>query len=238
MKMEDTRRLVRYVIPGFVYALATTLYTWILFPSWVQSQLAVLPSTGAAIATVVASGAIGYIFSVVHHCLHNLTRWWVPIDYSKVLNQLVASGSLRILSASDGKPVHHHFSRDDALPVMTSLWHQRMKKCALVGGTQPKLDGIYDAAHASGTARVAVFFALITTAIIASQISQWDLQQTSSLVRMFWLAVAVVIPILVLWVNYYYAGNIAEKVVGEVLADAIAQENLEGRPPAATLVVR
>jgi hypothetical protein len=236
--MEDTRRLLRYVIPGYVYVLATTLYVWILFPPWVERQVPGLLSTGAVITTVVASGAIGYIFSVVHHCLHNLTQWRVPIDYSKVLNQLVASGNLHIVSASDGNPVQHHFLRKDALPVMTSLWHERTESSALVRAAQPKLDALHDAAHASGTARVAVFFALVTTGIIASQVSEWAPQRLCAWLRIFWLAVAVVPPFLVLWINYYHVGNIAQKVIDEVFADAIAQENREGRRPVATVVVR
>lgn len=242
--MDEGRRFLRFVIPGVIYLLSTILFTWILFPSWVLTQLAVLlreqVGVGSAIAGVVASGGVGYIFSVIHHLIHNHVRWLAPIDYSAVLNRLVSTGQISILSISEGekRTSAREFTRNDALPVLTSLWHERSKSCAIVSGVESRLNSFHDTAHASGTARIAVGAALITTVLIAGEISQFEPAWPSVLRFALMSGVAVAAGAL-FWEDYYRVGNLAQRMLDEVLSDAIAKEmsDREGRA-VETIVIR
>lgn len=242
--MDEARRFLRLVIPGFIYTLATILFTWILFPSWVSTQLAVLTGAstgiGTAIAAVVASGALGYVFSVMHHFLHNHVSWGAPIDHSAMLDQLISSGMLRVVSLAEdeGRKSGRQFSRQDALPVITSLWHQRMKYSDRVSGTEPKLYVFHDTAHATGTARIAVGWAFVTTLIIAAHISHFE-SAWWPLFRFVLMVVVATLAIALFWETYYRVGNLGQRVLDEVLADVIAQEvSAENGKPIETTVLR
>jgi hypothetical protein len=71
--MDDARRFLRYVLPGLVFGIETLLWLFIVFPGWTQSQLlSVSAKDGIALAigSVLASGAVGYVFATVHHWCH------------------------------------------------------------------------------------------------------------------------------------------------------------------------
>jgi hypothetical protein len=160
--MDDSRRFLRYVIPGLVYLLSMVLFVWILFPGWTATQLArVLGEQfglGSAIAGLVASGGLGYVFSALHHLMHNRVGWLAPMDYSLVLNRLVASGQIQIgpLTTGERRSSAPSFSRREALPIITALWHQRTRTSLALAGIEARLNLFHDTAHASGTARIAV----------------------------------------------------------------------------------
>src|SRR5262245_60844615 len=78
--MEETRRLLRYVMPGVLFAMETAVGLWIVLPSWVRSTLWPTitgnASFGTVIGAVVVSGSLGFVFATIHHWLH----WHSPTD--------------------------------------------------------------------------------------------------------------------------------------------------------------
>src|SRR3954454_20135212 len=73
--MDDARRLLRFVLPGTLFAVE--FLGWIILlhlPSAGQLLLELKQESGvgAALGLLVASGGLGYLFSIIHHWCH----WW------------------------------------------------------------------------------------------------------------------------------------------------------------------
>ena len=80
--MDEARRFLRYVTPGLTFAVQALLLLFIVNPPWTLDRIGELKEdtgAGLAFALFLASGGLGYLFSVVHHRLH----WslpWLPIQ--------------------------------------------------------------------------------------------------------------------------------------------------------------
>jgi hypothetical protein len=76
--MTDAQRFLRYVTPGITFSVATLLLLWILIPDWTSPELGAFfkkdTALAAILATFFASGGLGYLLSVVHYCLHWVSR--------------------------------------------------------------------------------------------------------------------------------------------------------------------
>jgi hypothetical protein len=42
--MDDAKRFLRYLVPGAVFGLQTTVLLWILCPSWIEDKLPTDPT--------------------------------------------------------------------------------------------------------------------------------------------------------------------------------------------------
>lgn len=235
--MDDARRFLRFVVPGFVYALQTAAFTWVLFPAWTVERLSSFREGvgfGAAITAVFASGAVGYVLGVLHHFMHNRLQWRAAIDHSGILTRLISNDKLRLVEiGAEARPAQTSavLTRDEALRVVTSLWYQRLKACELVQGAEPKLSALQDVAHASGTARIATVAAVLSTLVIAREISHVEIA-AEPVVRLFVMLAISALSIGLFWETYYRVGNLAQRVIDEVLADALAREAARnGQPP-------
>jgi hypothetical protein len=97
--VDEARRFLRYIIPGAIFAFLTALWLYIVLLDWPSFKLLEFTDKegiGGAIAALLASGALGYIFATVHHCLH----WNCPkynqkvLDHSDMVNKLLKTQSL------------------------------------------------------------------------------------------------------------------------------------------------
>jgi hypothetical protein len=72
--MDEARRFLRYVTPGLAFAVQMLLLFFVLDRTWTFDQIKSLSTNadvGAALGLFLTSGGLGYMFGVVHHCVHN-----------------------------------------------------------------------------------------------------------------------------------------------------------------------
>lgn len=71
--MDEAKRFLRYVTPGLVFLTETLILLWLIEPNvtyTILKDLSKESGVGLAIATLLASGGVGFMFSVVHHHIH------------------------------------------------------------------------------------------------------------------------------------------------------------------------
>jgi len=108
--MDETRRFLRFVIPGTLFAIETAVLLLLLRPDWFREEplpLKDVLNLGTALTALLASGALGYLFSVLYHFLH----WKVDratLDYSPIIRALIRTGrlDLRIIESRSGQTPH------------------------------------------------------------------------------------------------------------------------------------
>jgi hypothetical protein len=169
--MDEARRFLRYVTPGLTFAIQALLLLFIINPAWTVSQL--LKQTkdagaGLAVALFLASGALRYLFSVIHHRLHWWLecRWLSTIDHSKVVHKLFDADLLDLRKLSDKITVKIDRSTDridrrTAWVVVTAVWKESLRNTSGIQSADPCATGLTDIMHSAGTARIATFSALV-----------------------------------------------------------------------------
>lgn len=146
--MDEARRFLRYVMPGFVYGIETPLWLLIIFPTWTQSIMANLmmkDGLGVTLGRVLTAGALGYIFAAIHHVCH-----WLPLCFEKGIFDH-SSIVRKILN----KPDDEKIERPEALKVSLAYWCQQVDGGAIKDTAEKKVNSLGDQAHALGAARVA-----------------------------------------------------------------------------------
>ena len=121
--MEEARRFLRHVMPGFVYGIETFAGLLLVFPEWKGLHLSGLTgkeSLGIVIATLFVSGALGYVFATMHHWWH----WHVDkdiLDHRPVINRLRERELIP-------KEVASQLDRKQALVLSLALWYERVRE--------------------------------------------------------------------------------------------------------------
>src|SRR5438132_498765 len=140
--MTETQRFLRFVTPGLTFAIQTLLLLGILMPSFVWQQISALKSDsgiGVAVTLFLASGGLGFLFSVIHHELHSFD-FCSAVDHRQLLRRLDAAQLLRIETLDSG-----HFqaadlseiSRSDAWDIVTVLWRERLLEGGGIQAAEP-----------------------------------------------------------------------------------------------------
>jgi hypothetical protein len=177
----DTARLLRYVLPGLLYAFESALLSTVLAPStakgvWLglqgDKQFGTL--LGAALTAFFASGAVGFLLSMLHH----LALWWFDersLDYTTFVGELrkefggtVALSDSRAATGPTNPKLNggrqRRAAREDAAVVVNELWFSLRNPNLVVA--ESRLLSLATTAHALGTARVAALAATVTAIVV------------------------------------------------------------------------
>ena len=219
--MDETKRFLRYVVPGILFGSETALFLWILLPNWTGTHLGPFvsdASLGSALVGVLASGSLGYVIATVHHWLH----WRSPtdqhiIDHSAQIAALRRRGLLRAPALPPEDP------RREALETMTVEWFQRNEDSCPIGNATNRAASLSDLAHASGTARVASLLALLTAFLVYVLVGVRapTIGATIRLLAVILLGSSLV---MLLHDNYRRTGRIAQRFYDAVLESALENE--------------
>ncbi len=224
--MDEARRFLRYISPGVVFAVECIVLLLIVQPQWTLQQLSGLKEDqglGLAVGLLLASGAVGFILSTVHHALH----WSLgePLgDYQKWLQRLTALGRLEVIDQATGRPMEPEqikaLSRISAWSILTTLWHERAKSQLEAPTTRAM--SLADLAHSIGTLRIATLLAATTAIWIASSSHQIGTLELSRVV----LAGLVAVLLLILqWDGYLRTARLGQAVIEQSLTDCLVKES-------------
>ncbi|MFZ5522839.1 MAG: hypothetical protein ACOY9D_01980 [Pseudomonadota bacterium] len=219
--MDDARRFLRYVMPGLVFGVETLLLLYIVFPVWTQYQILELANKnglGIAIGSVLASGALGYIFATVHHWCHwHLSIDSLILDHSGLINRLLAAG----LVSNDSNP--KVVERKEAFEISLAYWYRpKGHGNSIDDVTYKKLDSLGDQAHALDTARVASFFAVVTTLVFCFNIGTVSLN-FESIVRFVLMLLLGAVVIYLFHESYRRVGTIAQAIYDRIFSENLSK---------------
>jgi len=238
--MDEARRFLRYITPGLVFLVETLVLIWILLPNWPQEHIFKLKKDagiGFILATIIGSGGLGFVFSVVHHTLLWGCRWiWLtgPVDHRNLIARLRSRNIIRIFDIQSGNVMLLDYWTPDkfeAWAIVTALWHERIvtskKNSIKIKSAEPRADSLSNLYHSLGAARIASVFAVIAALSVASHVADFS-PDMSDVIR-FIIAIMIATTLVVFhFYAFCRAGLAAQKVIEEVLTDALVDETLIG----------
>lgn len=233
--MDEARRFLRYVTPGLSFVALTILLLWMLVPDWTRNRMADLrgdAGIGVVIATLLGSGGIGFFFSVLHHSLHWRTG---PVDHRGLIARLRTRKVLYLVDAQTDKvfPIERNPTRFEAWSIVAALWHERVAKNNKIKGAEPRASSLADLVHSTGTARVAAASAWLLAFAIPCSIDSlsfgWVRFLSTNGIAFGLLCVH--------HVAYYRTGLAAQRVVEQILDDALVDEYRTSCGPVQTRVI-
>lgn len=227
--MDDTRRFLRYILPGALFAAETIVLLALTYPTkmWrVVKELGNESSVATAVAGVVATGGIGYALSLIFHA--TTTR---P-NFTETVTSLVKSGRLKIVSGEDP---NQDFSLDElneplSFVVVSAVWHQLLACSERVKSADRRKAGLADLVYSLGAALVAS----ILSPVFAAFIFLWKGRFVESplLAGVALLAAIAFIPAVL--ANHSQAARTYEATVSALFADALAENYGRWRCPFVT----
>jgi hypothetical protein len=221
--MEETRKFLRYITPGLVFAVETLVLLWIAVPNLPESALRHFDGDkgiGVVLALFLASGGAGYVFSTIHHYMYWHSKRYPAFEYSNNADSKNKKGSKgsevngpnKRLSERRSKWVHD-----------TCSWHKRLETSQIVKGSHDRANSLADIAHSSGSAFVASIFSIIATCLILMRKTQLTWDSAAIFNCLGSLIVAIVLFTMHLR-NYRNAVVINQEFVEQVLRDAVEEE--------------
>ncbi len=250
--MNEVRQLLRYVLPGLVYVVLTILMMLIIFPEWALERLAYFASKdslGATLGSILAIGALGYLFATIHHWLHwrewrNSFGKWLSgqgvLDHSGLIKRLrekhlisqadtttatAAPGAANPPSATTTPTI-----RLEAEEFSFALWYERLDKPPIQEADK-KLSALGDSTRGLGAAAVACFSAAATALWICLTAGKFSFEFESIL--RFVLAFAIGLLSAILFQDAYQrTGKRSQQIYDSILERALEKEDLEKKAAA------
>lgn len=169
--MDDVRPFLRYISPGLVFILEAWFLVLLIAPDQsirIAGAMGGDSSLGVAIGLIVASGGLGYVFSLIHHT-DNWDRSEPTFNHAPSLNALRHSGALLVMELSaNGEltPVSGDLDKQAAWIVLTTYWHPTTADGKALQGVQARANSLVDIAHGAGAALVACRAASIPALVV------------------------------------------------------------------------
>lgn len=232
---EEGRRFLRYVMPGLVYGVETLLFFFIVLPESTLSVLSKVNSKealGTSVVAFFASGALGYIFASIHHFVH----WQLCFscfekdifDHKNVIVKLLKArlippigfvgidGRIKQFKA-ERRPVK---KREIAQSISLALWYHFEKDQHL---GKDGIDHLGNQAHGLGTARIASFFALVTTVLLSAQYGTLNLE-LCPIMRYLLMLFLGVFTICIFHIGYKRVAGFAHETYTMILVNECANK--------------
>lgn len=225
--MNEARRFLRYLTPGYLFAILMFFLLWISIPKWTVSVLknSLLDekhSLAIIIGSIFTSGALGYLFATIHHWCH----WHCPKDI-KTLDHTEHIAYLRkeglIPFEPPGSPSD---TKLESLITTSVLWFERLEKNTLIGNSANNAAAISDLAHSAGAARIASFFALLMAMVICALYGEWHPTKTNIARYFVMLGIGVLMERL-FCDAWRRLGKMSENIVNRILEDALREKAIE-----------
>jgi hypothetical protein len=249
--MNDARRFLRYLLPGLLYAMETLVLLYIVLPDVAKDVVIKKNDDGnlvLLVTTFFASGALGFVFSSIHHCVH----WYLDsksIDHTNfiakyqdfITKQLTKNENCKSTTNNKKKKrwlskwyqckKEKHHKREEAFIQLLVLWYTRLQSEGQLAGADKKTVALGDLAHASGTARIASFFAIMTVLLLCFYLPNVQNSINLQPVR-FASSLSLGYLILLLFRDAYYrtsryAQEVIEGILGKILDDEWERKSAE-----------
>lgn len=162
--IPETKKFLRYWIPGLSFSTLLALYLWVLRPEYVSGVWAAGPSGQLILkllALLLGTGVIGYFMHNIHHiCLWTIYPASLVPDLRPLIEHAIGNDLLGITSERTLRPIDDlELSPRGAWVVVNVLWHtNNWGDTAFKNATERSVT-LWDIMHGSG--------AVLMSAIVA-----------------------------------------------------------------------
>jgi hypothetical protein len=238
--MDEAKRFLRFVTPGLVFLTITLILLYIICPDVANDILKNFKNdsgVGIVIATLLGSGGVGFIFSVIHHIFHwNFFNG--AYDHTKIIIALRKRKIIQLRSRDTGELIdeNKNINSFQAWTIFNAMWQERLGTSeSYFKSADTKASSLGDLVHSTGTARVAAVFAWIFTLIILYRKCEINTESGAILCFIFGNILAIGFVIL-FHAGYRKVQEGARRTVIEVFDDALTKERLTKKEPIDTYV--
>jgi low affinity Fe/Cu permease len=235
--MAETKRFIRYVIPGLLFMAEFSLFLFLSNPHSFYDKVRELSNIGFPIMVFVGSGGIGFLFSIFHHFLY----WHVYIylgkrpalccDHREMLIN-AEKQSFLILHLQNGTEIEaNKLSTAGAWRVINAIWDRRKEASKEIKGSIESSTYLSDLMHSTGTALVACLVAVCLSIIILGS----SLYEFSN---HWWIAYIISVAILIIthFFNYCMVVKHTQGVTNSLALDEFYLNYQKEKKPIITFV--
>lgn len=167
--MDEARRFLRYITPGLTFLIEIISLLFIAQPSIMLEHTKTLggnANLSLPFTALIASGGIGYIFSLIHHFLFwQIYAWreWTSLiyDHRDMLKALEEKGHLKFIDQRERDKKAKDITLENAWRVVCSIWHERKEDSTRIKSADNRTTSLSDIMHGAGTSFVGSVFAVI-----------------------------------------------------------------------------
>lgn len=223
--MNETRRFLRFVIPGLVFLIEFS--TYFLFSAQ-DKFLTILKNkewmSGIAfpIAIFIVSGGIGFLLTIVFYAFYRIKFLRIFFgDYKPFIEDCIRRNWLSIKNRSDNSDYKiESLSHSESWRIITAFWHERRESSERIKGASPRTDSLADITQGLGAT-------IIGSLLAACFWIYFHLKLTDISLPWFVLILAFLI-ILIHIINYYHVRKDLYSIVEIVMTDELKEESNEG----------
>ncbi|MBN1568330.1 MAG: hypothetical protein JXA73_10830 [Acidobacteria bacterium] len=228
--MEETRKFLRYVTPGVVFVLEAAILLYILLPWWIPSLLISLKTDGGlglALAAVLATGAFGFLLSVIHHNLHWCFHC-LRIDYGPLIHALLKKDTISISDIYSNQ-TYDKDSKDfiisphDSYVILSAMWFERLGDNTKIDKSEARICALTDLVHSTGTAMVSTICAYVVTLCIAGIVADLSFERPA-VFRFLGMSLVGLMLFGLHLANHRRTTRICQHMVEQIFVDALEEE--------------
>ncbi len=220
--MDEARRFLRYITPGLSFLIEIVVLLFIAQPSIMlghTKSLGNAANLSLPFTALIASGGLGYIFSLIHHFLfwqiYTRLEWTSLIyDHREMLNALEEKDHLKFIDQQENIRQAKDITLENAWRVVAAIWHQRKEDSTRIKSADNRTTSLSDLMHGAGTSFVGSVFAVIAW----FSIQLIFFQATPPL----WVIVISLLFVIVHLMNYKTTVRQCQGVIEIIFADELA----------------
>jgi len=213
--MVDVRRFMRYVMPGLIYAV---LLAAAFFASDSVRMICLITSgdtsknIGFVLTALLASGALGYVFSNIYFGLYWLTdNSIIAINHKSLFVSL--GDRINIINAKGEQIDRNVLTKREAWTIWSNYWYSNIENSKKYKGSSKRVDNLVDITHSLGASLISTLLSFITWLLLTSSSLQ---SGKCRIIILLWSVFAYLLAR-----NYYKSHKAVECMVNSILCHAI-----------------
>lgn len=175
--MIETKRFMRFVLPGLVYLILLAVAFFVSGEKELLSHYQDDVSLAKIIAAVIASGGLGYVFSLVYFGLAKYLRY--DYEHLNLINRMIKNSTIHVIDERK-REVRSISRREESWLILNIIWHSQRDSVSAKGeninvsGIKENLDEYYsDLVAGLGITFIASLFSLFTYLITCTHNEQF-----------------------------------------------------------------
>ncbi len=224
--MEETKKFLRYVIPGLLFFIEISLYLTFSAQEDFFNQFKKLNTSIEFPLTIfIASGGLGFFFSLVYYAISH-KKPFNKINYKQFIGECIDKNWIQLINRRNNSIVNMDLlSSNAAWRIIASFWHERRESSDEIKASNSRTDSLADILNSLGSSFVGSIFAILFWILIHSKLTHCDY---NLYVLWFPLIISIIITY-IHWINYLQVRQDTHSIVSIIMTDVLIKE-FNGKP--------